>query len=313
MRIATPGRAAGRGTGGRIVTPKLQISGVFSAGTTALDPKDYYTPGNESPAVSTADYYHMHACQFLRPYDLDAMGSAGAAVKAANGNNRYVWFMAAEHPGGGGGIWRDSMGFKIGFSDDPGVLPPVAIEIIPGNNQFAGGPSIPNTTGYTLTSDMAPSSLVYNPDDASYPFYLYTQGFPHTGSLGTQSIMWKSSNMFDWVGGAWGPKNIDEPSMAAGVALTSFQTVERRGTGDWISYGVVGNMWVDREGVWTSTDGKTFTYNTSTIVNVSGYPTVNLTIDGGSAHPTELPPAPTSLVRLTQERVQFSTSTPTMR
>jgi hypothetical protein len=220
-RIATPGRAASRSTGERIVTPKLQISGVFSAGTTALDPKDYYTPGNESPAVSTADYYHMHACQFLRPYDLDAMGSAGAAVKAANGNNRYVWFMAAEHPGGGGGIWRDSMGFKIGFSDDPGVLPPVAIEIIPGNNQFAGGPTIPGTTGYSMRSDMAPSSLVYNPDDASYPFYLYTQGFPLTGSLGTQSIMWKSSNMFDWVGGAWGPKNIDDLSMAAGVALTA--------------------------------------------------------------------------------------------
>ena len=263
------GRAAGSGAGGRIATAKLQVSGVFSAGTTALDPKDYYTPGNESPAVSTADYYHMHACQFLRPYDLDAMGSAGAAVKAANGNNRYVWFMAAEHPEGGTGIWRDSMGFKIGFSNDPGVLPPVAIDVIPANNQFTGSPDTPGADGYVMISDMAPSSLVYNPDDADFPFYLYTQGLPNHGVRGTQSVMWKSSNMFDWVGGAWGPKNIDDPSVA-GPGLTSFQDVTRRGTGDWVSYGVVGNIgWVGN-GEWTSTDGKTFTYDTSKIFNFTG-------------------------------------------
>jgi hypothetical protein len=272
--------------GGGFGSPQLQISGVFATGNRTRDAKDFYTPGHESPAISTADYYHMHACQFLCPYDLSAMGTPGATVMAANGNNRYVWFTSSEHPAGGGGIHSDACGFKLGFSSDPGVLPSVMVDVIPRNNQWTGDATTPGANGFTVTSDMAPSALVYNPDDGSFPFYLYTQGLPFSGNLGTQSIVWKSTNMFDWVGCAWGPKSIDIGATPA-APLTSFQSVFRHGTGNWSTYGGIGQIGYLGPSQWFSTDGKTWTVP-ATIVNITGEPTVNLTIDAGSGTPNRL-------------------------
>ncbi len=263
----------------------VQSTGMFAATNFAIDAKNYYTPGNESPAVSTADYYHMHACQCLAPYDLDTMGADGAAVKAANGNNRYVWFMAPEHPTGGAGISRDACGIKIGFSNDPGVLPAYALDILPINNAYPGSASTPGVPiGINMGTDMMPSSLVYNPDDPTTPFYLYTQGAPTPPSLnGTQSNIWKSSDMLHWSGAGWSPKDFP---ITAGVIpnptpsnLTSLQKVTRLGTGSWKSYGV--GFEVGRTGttVWTGTNGTDFV-SQSTIYNYTGYPTVALTLSG---------------------------------
>ncbi len=267
------------------INATVQNVGYFANTAFGLDAKLYYTPGNESPAVSTADYYHTHACEYLAPYDLDAMGSPGAAVKAANGNNRYVWFISPEHPAGGAGIPRDATGFKMGFSNDPGILPAYAIDVIPQNNQFVGSVSIPNTNGFTLSSDFAASSLVYNPDDVSFPFYLYTQGapLPPGQTYQTQSIMWKSADMLHWQGGGWSPKAF---ATQAGIIpqtspshLTSLQRVTRRGTGDWVSFGNVGEVARTGFGIWTGTNGTDFAWP-STIYNYSGYSSVALTLSG---------------------------------
>ncbi len=264
------------------INATVQDTSWFAATTYALDGKDYYTPGNESPAVSTADYYHMHACQFMRAYDLDAMGASGATVKAANGNNRYVWIMSAEHPEGGAEIHRDCAGFKVGFSNDPGIPPPYVLDFLPSNNQFVGSASLPGTNGFTMTSDMAPSAMVYNPDDVSFPFYLYTQGRPASNVIGTQSVVWKSSDMLHWEGAAWNPKDFI-PNVPANIPnstnLSSYQAVTRLSTGVWQSFGDVGDLARMGYGTFTGTNGLDFTYPSS-IYNISGYPTVALTLSG---------------------------------
>ncbi len=203
----------------------------------------------------------------------------------ANGGLRYVWIISAEHPAGGAAIWRDACGFKMGFSADPGILPDTVIDIIPINNRFDGNAStIPGTAaGQIWTSDMAPSTLLYNSDDASYPFYLYTQGLTVSGSsidVGTTSIMWKSADMYSWIPGAWSPKNIsDDAVFVSPGVLTSFQRVTRNSTGDWTSFGTVGDLGRMGNGIWTGTNGKDFVYP-STFYNYTGHSTVNLTLSG---------------------------------
>ncbi len=270
---------------------KLQTSGVFSQGTTAVAPLNYYTPGNEGPAVSTADYYHTHACQFMRPIDLDAFGTKGAAVKAANGDNRYAWIWSGEHPEGGAGVWRDSWKFYIGFSNDPGIFPTVALTSLPTFNQFTGNAGTPGANGYTVGADFSPTTLMYNPDDPTNPFWLFCQGTVSSAYIGTQGLVLKSSTLFDWTLAAWGPKNIDG-APGVGTPLTSYQLVERNGTGDWVSHGIVGDVGWIGFGKWTSTDGLTWTYPNSTAYNRGSYPALNFSISGTtltSASPTFIP------------------------
>lgn len=71
-------------------------SNVF--GMDRSDPTQYLVPGNGNPAISTSNYYYCAGLYNFRPYDLDLMGSVGAAVKAANGGRRYVWVCTADHP-----------------------------------------------------------------------------------------------------------------------------------------------------------------------------------------------------------------------
>lgn len=288
--VATAVSTGGGGGGGGLGTAQLQVAGIFSEGNRTRDPKDYYTPGNESPGISTSEYYHMNSLQLFRPWDLDAMGSPGATVKAANGGNRYAWICAFDHPEGGSGIHNDCFNFMIGFSDDPGILPSVLIGIIPFNNQWVGDASTPGANGFTMNSDFGPSALVYNPDDASFPFYLYTQGAPLAPVFhdpGLQSVAWKSSDLFSWVGCAWGPKSLTDANIGDGALLTSHQLVIRNGTGNWSTFGIVGHYGYMGPNVWTSADGKTWDYS-ETSFNLSGKPSINLTIDAFSSSPNRL-------------------------
>jgi hypothetical protein len=214
------------------------------------------------------------------------MGTPGATVKAANGSNRYVWISAYDHPAGGDSNHTDSWGLLIGFSNDPGVLPTVMVNSIPSPGQFIGDGTTPGLNGVTFIFDWAPSSLVYNPDDASFPFYLYIQAAGMTNGASLQSCILKSSNLFNWVAAAWGPRSLLDASLAYGQ-ITVLQSVIRRGTGDWISFGPVGNIGIFGRGLWSSTDGLTWTC-ASTIYNVTGHSGVNLSINSGSGTPLRL-------------------------
>lgn len=85
-----------------------------------------YTPGLGNPAVSTADYYHQDGIYWMRPYDLTAAncGATGASIAASRG--RYVWISSVDHPSNY--TWQNADGFRLGFSNDPGV-PPATMEV----------------------------------------------------------------------------------------------------------------------------------------------------------------------------------------
>ena len=103
--------------------PQLRLQNVFGlTGSAWQSTGNYYVPGTGNPAVSTADYYHQNGMAWMRPYDLTASpcGSAGATIAAGKG--RYVWISSADHPGGNYD-WSGGSGFRLGFSNDPGVLP----------------------------------------------------------------------------------------------------------------------------------------------------------------------------------------------
>src|SRR5215472_4104242 len=50
----------------------------------------------DRPAISTADYFHEQGLLFDAPYDLNTMGSWGAARVTATGF-RYFWIIGPNH------------------------------------------------------------------------------------------------------------------------------------------------------------------------------------------------------------------------
>lgn len=208
----------------------------------------------DRPASSTADYYHLDGLGDFRPWDLLKWGSPGAAIASAKGF-RYVVFFSCDHPANGsgteGGWGYDGWGIYAGFTNDPHVLPdPSTLRaIIPYQS------AMPGASGIFITPFQC--WPVYNPDDATNPFYLYTEGNQQSAGF------INSLNMVCW-------KNADFDSQftAVGVShactgqfgLTSFQRVYRLGTGNWVSWG--GGDPANNGGLlskWTSTDGITFT------------------------------------------------------
>jgi len=121
--------------------PNLRQENIFGlTGLAWQTPSGYYTPGTGNPAVSTADYYHLNGLSWPRPLDLTsaACGATGAALAAANG--RYLWAMAPDHPGGNY-IWNGGNEFRLGFSNDPGVLPATLRNFyVPANGITAAAP-----------------------------------------------------------------------------------------------------------------------------------------------------------------------------
>lgn len=207
----------------------------------------------DRPASSTADHYHLDGLTDTRAWDLLNWGSPGAAIASAKGY-RYVWFMSFDHASTGsgaeGGWGYDGTQIYAGFSNDPHVLPdPSTLRaIIPA--AFA----IPAETGVFGGFQCWP---VYNPDDATNPFYIYIEGGRQGGALANSlpMVLLKGAN-FD---SELTPVSISHPT-TSGFGLTSFQRVYRLGTGNWISFG--GGDPANNGGLlskWTSTDGVTFT------------------------------------------------------
>lgn len=298
-----------------------------------------YTPGLGNPAVSTADYYHLNGLAWMRPYDLTAAacGSAGATIAATNG--RYLWVTAPDHPGGNYNF-NGGYDFRIGFSNDPGVLPSTMTNIY--NNQypaaitssaqiasFTGAISgttltassvtgiitndnhatlsgagvtpgtaivsqLTGTQGGAGTYQVSPSQtvgsvsmtaaqtnysmyqnpfFVCNPDDGTFPFYLYAEGSA-SGIQHEQGLI-KSADLVTWTAPV--PSHV---TLTFG-SWSSYQRPVRDGTNSWHSTGFQFNYPqtsnTTTRSKWTSTDGRTWVPGTS-VVN-SCIPSSSTTID----------------------------------
>lgn len=208
------------------------------------------------PAKSTADYYHADGLSGLRPYDLNAMGSWGQAIATAKGY-RYVWLFAANHIENN--YWGcDAAAVYAGFSNDPGVLPdPSTVRAILTQIDV----TVPGMGGNGHGNSCQYPCLVYNPDDATNPAYLYTECIENSGgplSNAFHTILSKNSS-FDSVFTVVG---ISHAATVGGgtPGFVALQQVIRVSTGVWVSYG--GGSTTSNNGStskWTSTDGVTFT------------------------------------------------------
>jgi len=206
------------------------------------------------PAASTADYFHTDGLADFRAWDLLNWGSPGAAIAAAKGY-RYVVFLSCDHPANGsgteGGWGYDGWSVYAGFTNDPHVLPdPSTLQsIIPYQS------AMPGASGVFITPFQC--WPVYNPDDPTTPFYLYTEGNQQSAGFinSLNGVLWKNAD-FDSQFTAVGVSH----ACTGQFGLTSFQRVYRLGTGSWVSWG--GGDPANNGGLlakWTSSDGLTFT------------------------------------------------------
>lgn len=145
---------------------------LFASNAPTLPYSQWYVPGNGSPAISTSDYYLTNGFYWSKPYDLDAMGSDGATIKTREGGYRYVWIICSDHVGD----FVGSQDVFAAYSNDPQVLPePTTMwPVIP----YPSTVNITDQNGNTqnnYTPYQTPH-LVYNPDDATNPFYIYMEG-----------------------------------------------------------------------------------------------------------------------------------------
>lgn len=108
---------AGNGQGGG---PNLFERNIFSPEMGA--PASLRT--TDKPATSMSDYYFVGGALTFggRPYDLDTMGSWGAAIKASKGY-RYFFIIAPNHYSFNWTWGFDTESVYIGFSNDPDIPP----------------------------------------------------------------------------------------------------------------------------------------------------------------------------------------------
>jgi hypothetical protein len=197
---------------------------------------------NAHPAISTADYYHLDGILWCRPYDLQkSFGTAGQTISEAIGY-RYVWILSPDRSDEIVGSGHDAAAIYLGYSNDPAILPlPSSLhQILPFKVDVPGiGPY----------DGLQAPWLVYNPDDAIYPFYLYVEG--HWKQIvRKEELLLRSSDLVTWT--------IQGISHATIGGVTAYQTVYRLWGGNWISYGFADLMVrLTTLGVWTSTDGLT--------------------------------------------------------
>lgn len=198
---ASIGSSEARSLRGAPVTPAIVNMGggpnmlersLFASNTPALPYSQWYVPGNGSPALSASDWFLTNGVYWSIPYDLDTMGAEGAAIKAREGGKRYVWLINADHIG----QFSGSADVFVGYSSDPQIFPePDTLRsLIPFNNV---GISVVDQNGYTQNTFYPYQTpfLVYNPDDATNPFYIYMEGLSSGSARQHELTLIKSADL----------------------------------------------------------------------------------------------------------------------
>lgn len=105
--------------------------------------------------------------------------------------------------------------------------------------------------------------FVCNPDDGSFPFYIYAEGAAVSSSIQHEQGYAKSADLTTWTLG--GPSMIN-PTF---TQWSSFQRPVRNGANDWTSTGLKSYFSPNAfgNGVWSSTDGKTFAQASNLLFN----------------------------------------------
>lgn len=251
--------------------PNLIQRSLFSTSTPTLPYSSWYTPGNGSPAISTADYYSMAGLILSRPYDLDTMGSEGAAIKAREGGKRYVWLMWTDHLGN----WPGSCDLYAAYSNDPQVWPePTTMRALIGAQNAI---SVVDQNGYTQNNFFVYwfPFLVYNPDPGAFaPFYIYAEGQSTSSSRQHELALITTS---DFLSATLVGPTIPTTDFNG---WTSLGQMTRLGTNSWEGYAfgkadATPVTTVDYK--YTSTDGWAWTPN---FTNIVAGPGPYLTISG---------------------------------
>lgn len=241
--------------------PNMLERSLFATNTPSLDYSQWYTPGNGSPAISTADYYLMSGFYWSRPYDLDTMGADGAAIKAREGY-RYVWMMWGDHPGSI--TFQATNDLYVGYSNDPQVLPdPTTMRMLRRQEQSI---NVVDQNGYTQNTFFPYQTpfLVYNPDPGAFaPFYIYAEGQSVSSSRQHELTLITTTDFLTStiVGPTIPTTNFN--------GWTSYGMPQRLGVNNWVVYSFGKIDGSATSVVWykyTSADGWAWTPDYSTIV-----------------------------------------------
>lgn len=257
----------------------LREADIFSP-KPAIDPSQYYVPGNGGPAVSTADYYFIDGLYWFRPYDLTKSECGAVGQQIADSRGRYAWITSPDHPDPNLG-WSDARHFLIGYSDDIGVPPTTMTKLMDTENYMT-----PASTTRRYNLYHAPW-LVCNPEDPEYPFYLYAEGASYSGNPALQHEMGLARFKDLTIGTVdlFGPTHHN----TAYAGWSSFQKIVRVGPGDWYSTGLSGPFSFFGNAKYTSTDGLNWSAPGPVISNTSPAgctPTsACITFEHGSADP----------------------------
>lgn len=232
--------------------PNMLERSLFASNTPTLPYSQWYVPGNGSPALSTSDYYLTNGFYWSIPYDLDTMGADGAAIKAREGGNRYVWLICADHIGD----FSSGSDVYVAYSNDPQILPDPSTmrSLIP----YPSVISVVDQNGYTQNSFFPYQTphLVYNPDDPTNPFYIYMEGLSTSSARQHELTLIKSADLLTST--VIGP-TIPTTSF---TGWTSYGKPTRLGVNSWVvwTFGKIDGSFQSPAGYkYTSTDGWTWT------------------------------------------------------
>jgi len=246
------------GTRNIAFNPVVVASEAHVFGMDPSDPTQYLVPGNGSPAVSTVGFYNASGLYNWRCYDLDQMGSEGAAIKAAQGGRRYAWVGGGDHPTNMFG-WRGGDGTYVGYSFQPWDFPRTVTEILSFYTQFSGTTNYP--TGGPYRAYEFPT-IGYNPDDPDgLPIYLWMET-----ANAHQTTVWRSSDFVTFT-----LKEFSHPNDASNKWSSFVRYYKRNGANDFttICFSTLNDAGGDPiTSIWTSTDGITYTTNYQPISNI---------------------------------------------